>query len=210
MGGIRTPGQRAGLTREAVLEKAYEMLVEEGLDGLTTRGLASRLGVAPNALYSYVSNKSALVDALLDRLLGEIDAPTVDIAATGTSPHTGLSKIMTETYRLLLNHADLVPLYLARQGARGPHAQRLGEVMLAFLGRAGVTGQRAHEARRVLIVYTIGFAALAASASTDSEADVSLPPRVLSQNFETGLGWLLDGMLRDVHGPAGAHAHGID
>ena len=65
----RGPGQRAGLTRAAVLDTAHALLAEEGLDALTMRALARRLGVAPNALYSHVPGKTELVDALLESVV---------------------------------------------------------------------------------------------------------------------------------------------
>ncbi|NED95687.1 helix-turn-helix transcriptional regulator [Phytoactinopolyspora alkaliphila] len=191
MAGPRTPGQRAGLTRDTVLKTARDVLTERGLDGLTMRHLASRLGVAPNALYSYVANKTALVDDLLDDVLADVETPAPDSA----DPTGDLSVVMTSTFSVLLGHPDLVPLYLARQGARGPNAQRLGEVMLHLLAAAGLTGTAAHEARRVLIVFTIGFAALATPAPVEPEAAPPLTADDVSGNFRRGLQWLLAGIL---------------
>jgi TetR/AcrR family tetracycline transcriptional repressor len=181
----RTPGQRAGLTRDRVLAAARELLADRGLDGLTMRALADRLDVRPNALYSHVDSKTALLDDVLDDVLAEVEAPS----PRAEDPSRGLRDLMASTHEVLLAHADLVPLYLSRQGARGPNAQRLGEVMLALLERTGVTGTRAREALRVLIVYTIGFAAFA------TEPDgTRIPPEEMRDTFERGLTWLLAGI----------------
>jgi hypothetical protein len=52
---------------------------------------------------------------------------------------------MASTHEVLPAHPDLVPLYLGH-GARGENAQRLGDVMLAFLARgwllAGIASAR--------------------------------------------------------------------
>jgi len=189
----RTPGQRAGLTREAVLAAGQVLLSERGLDGLTMRGLASRLGVAPNALYSYVASKTALIDDLLDAVLALVESP----GKGEVEPAAGLELVMVSTYRVLLAHPDLVPLYLARQGARGENAERLGEVMLALLARAGVTGELALEARRVLIVYTMGFAALATPQPVEPGVVAPVPGEEIDGNFTRGLRWLLAGVLAD-------------
>ncbi|HET6750898.1 MAG TPA: helix-turn-helix domain-containing protein, partial [Actinomycetes bacterium] len=69
----RGAGQRAGLSREAVLTAARRIADDEGVDRLTMRRLAGELGVMPNALYTYVPDKEALLDALLDDLLAGID-----------------------------------------------------------------------------------------------------------------------------------------
>ncbi len=182
VGGFRNPGERAGLTRTAVLAAARDLLAEGGLASLTMRSLARRLDVAPNALYSHVASKEALVDELLDEVLAEV--------------HQGedLYDLMVSTYQVLLAHPDLVPLYLARQGARGPNAERLGDVMLTLLAGHGVHGRRARDARRVLIVFTIGFAAFATHPPIEPGAEVPLTGEAMFDNFSHGLRWLLAGI----------------
>jgi TetR/AcrR family transcriptional regulator, tetracycline repressor protein len=175
----RTPGQRAGLTHERVLAAARQLLAEAGVDGLSMRSLARCLQVSPNALYSHVENKLALIDEVLDDLLAEVEVPPA-----GAEPAIGLHQLMASTYRTLIAHPELVSVYLMRQGARGVNAQRLGGVVTGLLARAGVTGAPAREALRVLIVYTIGFAAF--SPRDDRE---------LSGSFDAGLSWLLAGIV---------------
>jgi TetR/AcrR family transcriptional regulator, tetracycline repressor protein len=190
----RAPGQRAGLSRDRVLAAAHELLADGGLGALTMRALAERLGVRPNALYSHVSSKTELIDAVLDDVLAEVESPPPDT----DDASAGLYALMASTYDVLLRHPDLVPLYVARQGARGPNAQRLGEVMLALLERGGVTGRRALDARRVLIVYTIGFAGFATRPPFEGIGDRPLSADEIRANFDAGLGWLLAGI--GVHG----------
>lgn len=186
----RNPGQRAGLTRAAVLAAARDLLAD-GEEALSMRALARRLGVAPNALYSHVASRTALVDDLLDDVLAEVEAPTPDVA----DPGAGLHALMAASYDVLLAHPTLVPLYLARQGARGPHATALGDTMSALLGRCGVHGPAAAEAVRVLVVHTIGFAAFATRPPGEPGADGPLTAAELRENFLHGLQWLLVGIV---------------
>lgn len=166
-----------------MLAAARDLLASTGLESLTMRALAERLEVAPNALYSHVASKTALVDDLLDEVLGQVEEPTLDTE----DPAGGLHALMASTYEVLLAHRDLVPVYLARQGARGPNAQRLGDTMTTLLAMVGVHGPAAREALNVLIVYTIGFAAYATQqAATDEMFD----------NFANGLRWLLAGIVQ--------------
>jgi AcrR family transcriptional regulator len=173
-----------------VLAGARELLAERGLDALTMRELARRLEVTPNALYSHVASKTALIDGVLDDVLAEVRTPDPERA----DPSEGLHALMASTYEVLLAHADLVPLYLARRGARGPEAQRLGDVMLALLARGGIDGARAREALRVLIVYAIGFAAFATRSPLEIDSAVAPPNAELAANFDSGLRWLLAGI----------------
>jgi TetR/AcrR family tetracycline transcriptional repressor len=165
---MRSPGQRAGLTRAAVLAAAREIVAADGAGALSMRALARRLDVAPNALYSHVADKTDLLDQLLDDLLATVETD-------------GIEAMMTSTYRTLTAHPELVPLYLERQGARGPNAVRLGEILDRMLGEAGVAD--VPEARRVLIVHAIGFAAFAGGYDEWTAA-----------SFTRSLHWLLAGM----------------
>lgn len=178
----RTPGQRAGLTRDAVLAAARTVLDERGVDGLSMRAVASRLGVAPNALYSHVAHRTELVDALLDDRLGDLDPPAPD-----AEPAAGLRGVMLATFDLLAGHPGLVPLYLARQGARGPHARALGEAMHVLLARVGLEEAEAQRVVRALIVHTLGFTALATA------DDPTLSPAELRGDLAVTLDWLLRG-----------------
>lgn len=166
------------------------MLSEGGADSLSMRGLARQLGVAPNALYSHVRDKTDLVDQLLDDLLAEVQAPSPD----ADDPVAGLRDLMTSTYDVLTGHPDFVPLYLARQGSRGPNAVRLGEVLDALLIRAGVAEARVLDARRVLIVHAIGSAAFATAAP---DGDRPLSAEESRRNFAHSLEWLLAGIVQE-------------
>ncbi len=189
----RGPGQRAGLTRARVLDAANDVLAERGAAALTMRSVAERLGVAPNAIYSHVTGKTELVDGVLDLVLAQVAAPP---PGPGTDPGAALLSLMSSTHEVLLRHPDLVPVFLARQGATGENARRLGDVVLAHLAAAGVTGTAAREALRVLIIYTIGFAAFATPGGPgDARA---LPVDELRSNFDRGLRWLLAGIIGSV------------
>ena len=176
------------------------------------RRLADELGVMPNALYSYVPDKEALLDALLDSLLGEIDMP--DPAAVDW--REGLTALMDDSRRLLLEHPQLVPIFLSR-AALGPNASKLGEVTFRLLRSGGLEGKRAVEGFRALLIYTLGFAAIQAPRVESDASRVEraqevfgtlprddfpemrlvaqhLSERPSDRNFREGLRWLLDGM----------------
>lgn len=54
--------------RDEVLDAALELLDEVGLEALTTRRLAERLGVQPGALYRHFPSKAALLDAMVEQV----------------------------------------------------------------------------------------------------------------------------------------------
>ena len=65
--------RRPRLTRERVVAEALAVIAHNGVQALTMRRLAARLGVVPGALYHHVGNKQQLQDLVLDNVLAEID-----------------------------------------------------------------------------------------------------------------------------------------
>jgi TetR/AcrR family tetracycline transcriptional repressor len=62
------------LRQADVLEAAVALLEEVGLDELSTRKLADRLGVRPGALYWHYASKQALLDAVAEKDLARLAA----------------------------------------------------------------------------------------------------------------------------------------
>ncbi|GAB3889085.1 hypothetical protein GCM10029964_057890 [Kibdelosporangium lantanae] len=60
------------LRQADVLEAAVALLEEVGLDELSTRKLADRLGVRPGALYWHYPSKQALLDAIAEKDLASL------------------------------------------------------------------------------------------------------------------------------------------
>lgn len=207
----RSPGQRAGLSQQRVVEAAIRVYTANGLDGLSMRSVATVLGIAPNALYSHVKGKDELLDRLVDRLLVDVPIPEAD-----TEWRDALTQLMSAARQLLIHHPDLMPTFLSRP-ARGPNALRLADCTLRILSTAGVHGENAVIALRLLLVYTFGFAAqelprlqdpdservsktrqaysLSEHASLNEVSD-SLSRHADEHTFETGLRWLIDGIER--------------
>ena len=67
----RSPGTPAGLDAGRVVDAATALVAEGGVEALSMRAVAHRLGVAPNALYSHVADKDALLDMVTDALLAD-------------------------------------------------------------------------------------------------------------------------------------------
>mgnify|MGYP000860315916 FL=1 len=66
-----SPRTRAPLHRVTVLDAAVELADAEGVEAVSMRRLADRLGVVPMALYKHVSDKEDLLDGMVDRVIGE-------------------------------------------------------------------------------------------------------------------------------------------
>jgi AcrR family transcriptional regulator len=67
--------RRERLNRERVLRAAVALADEDGIAAVSMRGLAADLGVVPMALYKHVADKDALLDGMVDAVIGEIPPP---------------------------------------------------------------------------------------------------------------------------------------
>ena len=74
---------REPLSRERVLAAAVALADAEGLPALTMRRLAADLGVEAMSLYYHLPGKEALLDGLVDTVVGEIDAAVGRLDAIG-------------------------------------------------------------------------------------------------------------------------------
>ncbi len=73
--GERHPAAEPGLTKEAIVRAAITIADAEGTDGLSMRRVATHLGVSTMALYRHVTNKDALVTAMIDQVYTEHALP---------------------------------------------------------------------------------------------------------------------------------------
>jgi AcrR family transcriptional regulator len=71
---------RPALTQDAIVAAAIEVLKTEGVDGLSMRLVANRLGTGAASLYAHVSNKDELLELIFDELVSRVPVPVPDPA----------------------------------------------------------------------------------------------------------------------------------
>jgi AcrR family transcriptional regulator len=145
--------RRPQLTRQRVVAEALTVIAEEGVQALTMRSLAARLGVVPGALYHHVRNKQQLQDLLLDNVLAE-----VDFHLDPSLPWTEQLKLLAYRLREVLEAHPGVAGILKTRDPLGPHSLALAEAFLGPLQAAGFGDREAGLAFFLVVDYTIGFA----------------------------------------------------
>jgi AcrR family transcriptional regulator len=150
-------GRPQRLTRTQVVTTARGIAASEGIERLTMRRLADALGVMPNALYTYFPDKAAILDDVLDDLLGDVKRPRRNLSWT-----QGLVSLMSSYRRLLLAQPGLIVLTLSRPMV-GPNALRVRENMLTLLRRGTLGDAEAVTAYFALFAHTTGFVAFEAA-----------------------------------------------
>ncbi|MGW5644998.1 TetR/AcrR family transcriptional regulator C-terminal domain-containing protein [Saccharopolyspora sp. NPDC003752] len=132
MSASRTRGQRAGLTRRAVLEAAMALADREGLKALSMRRLGAELDVEAMTLYHHVSSKDALLDGLVEQLLAEAVPPRIESG----SWQAGLRAYAHSLLAALLAHPNAIPLVVSRPAVTERNL-RIMEDALGSLRAAG-------------------------------------------------------------------------
>jgi AcrR family transcriptional regulator len=149
------------LTRELVLATALALVDRDGLGALTMRSLAAELGVEPMAVYRYAPGKDALLDGLIEVLLGEVEA-----ALAAGPRHGGWRQQLHEgaraVYHAALAHPQVVPLLATRPLAvplarRSAAVLRLNERVLTLLGRAGLDDRTTLALYRAMLAWLLGY-----------------------------------------------------
>jgi TetR/AcrR family tetracycline transcriptional repressor len=162
------PGPKGTLSDQTILDAAQNLLSSGGAGAVTIRGIAAQVGVAPNAVYTYFRGKAAVLRALVERLLGEVD---VDRLTDPTRPwRHRLQSLAVEFRTHLLSHPGAVSLLLSGP-MDGPNALALGERLLEVFSDAGLTPDDAARASYLFTTYVLGSIALEAA-----ELEHSGPP----------------------------------
>ena len=156
--------RRHQLTRERVVAEALAVIAEDGVQALTMRRLAARLGVVPGALYHHVRNKQQLQDLVLDNVLAEID-----FHVSPSLAWTGQLKLLAHRLRQVLEGHPGVAGILKTRDPLGPHSLALAEAFLEPLQAAGFHDREAGLAFFLLVDYTIGFAVSSAPSSVNEQ-----------------------------------------
>jgi TetR/AcrR family tetracycline transcriptional repressor len=189
------------LTRRAVVDEALRLADSEGLDALTLRALAGRLGVQAPTLYWHVRNKAqlleALADAVMDQAIQAIAEPAVDV-----DWQEWLSTAAQQLRQAMLAHPDGARIVASARASL--RRADFSELAMATLAECGVALEQARLTVLVVERYTVGFVLDEQSRPPDdvNPADPGelvrrLPTatRAITEYFESGRS--VDDLFRD-------------
>jgi AcrR family transcriptional regulator len=178
-----------------VLASAIELADAEGIDGLTMRALAQRLGVEAMSLYHHVANKQALLDGVVDAIIQEIEHEVGGLEVTPNNPDwlPALRERILAARRVMLRH-PWVPPVVEAQTTLSPTMLRYMNSILGILFEGGVSHDLGHHGIHALGSRALGFsrelfAPSDAADSGDNEATL--------QELAPQLPYIV-GMLADV------------
>ena len=155
---------------EQVVDAAVAVVDEGGPDALSVRAVAGRLGLNPNALYTYVPSRAALEKVVVERVLGESDRGL--LAGPATSWRQRIASYAGSLRGALLTHPGVARLLMTAP-MDGPNALAVGEGLMGALVDAGLSVDDAGRGCYSIIVQVLGAVALEV-AETDGRPP--LPP----------------------------------
>lgn len=156
--------------RDEIVEAALIVARREGLAAMSMRSVAHEAGSSVMALYRHVPSKDALLDALVGRLLTEVELPNPAERWEERLRHLG-----GEVYDLAARYPTVVPLLLTRAYI-APSAVRVVEATRALLRDAGVPPDQLPRAERMISVFLLGYATSAANHAFWSDPTATGPP----------------------------------
>ena len=137
-----------------VIDAAFVVLDEHGLDGLTTRRLTDRLGVAVGAIYWHVRDKRELLSLLADRIVA--DAVLARPADGDRDWGVHLTEAARGMRRAMLAHRDGARL-VAAYAPVSALSVTMAETGLAVLVGQGVPLDLAAIAGDTVMSFVTGF-----------------------------------------------------
>lgn len=204
------------LQRDAVIRTALDLLDEVGIDGLSTRRLAERLGVQSPALYWHFRNKRALLDAMAAAMMEE--AGMRQPVEPGADWRDWMAEDARRFRRALLSRRDGARLHAGTRPEPAEFAAVESET--ALLCAQGLSPADALRAEIAIGRYVVGWvleeqADAADAAEREGErmaaADLAAYPTLAEgmaavrdadpdAAFDYGLGLLLDGIAARLAG----------
>lgn len=126
-------GRPPRVSRDEVVDSALAIADAEGLDAVSMRAVASRLGVGTMTLYSHVPGRVELIDAMVDRAYADFELPQPD-----TAWRPALETYARSYWRMLRTHAWLLQINPWRLPL-APHVFAADEAAYASLADTGLT-----------------------------------------------------------------------
>ncbi|RWA58159.1 TetR family transcriptional regulator [Mesorhizobium sp. M4B.F.Ca.ET.190.01.1.1] len=203
------PAGEPPLSRQRIVATAVELLDAQGIDGLTMRRLADRLGSGVMSLYWHVDSKEDVFDLALDAVLEYRGSPQEPQSEDWRGE---IVHIIEDWRASMLSHSWSASLLPRR--ALGPNILSRLELLGKALSRAGVADADINAAIWSLWNYVMGATITRASFDLSDDDRAAAQQRLtrLSERYATiersrllldddwdgafrrGLGFLLDGL----------------
>jgi AcrR family transcriptional regulator len=140
----------APLSRDRILRCALSVADRDGLDATSLRRVAGELGVHVTSLYHHVPTKEALLDGVVEELLGSAALPLEEVTW-----EQWVRTFVDQVALLAQQHPGAFAV-LMRRPVQGPRATATFEVGLAAFTRAGLDPGEAYACVKTVALAVLG------------------------------------------------------
>jgi AcrR family transcriptional regulator len=183
------PG-RSGLTVRAIVDTAIALADSEGIDAVSMRAIAERLGAGTMSLYTHIPGKPALIELMIDTVSGRVYSNAGEPSSQGGDWRAALRFIARRNWDLYLRHPWLLQV-LGGRPVLGPNVNRKYEAELRPLDGIGLTDIEMDSVLTLVLLHVEGLARWQVSLQTirqqSGESDVEW-----WSNLEPALAVLMD------------------
>ena len=144
--------KRSTLTREKVLAAGVELADEVGIESLTIRKLADKLGVGAMTIYHHVPSKEEIIDGMVEMVFSEIERPPAD-----ADWRSAMRQRCISARKVLNRHPWAAPLMESRVPP-GPENLSHHDAVIGCLRNGGLSIQMTAHAYAILDSFIYGFA----------------------------------------------------
>ncbi|MCS7480419.1 TetR/AcrR family transcriptional regulator C-terminal domain-containing protein [Umezawaea endophytica] len=180
----------AKLNREMVINEALDLLDEVGLDGVSTRRLAKRLGVEQPSLYHHFQTKEMLLNAMATAAMAPHS--TAPLPNPADDWHAWFLDNSRSFRRTLLTRRDGARLHAGTNPQGADFSRAI--LKLRFLVASGLPEQDARMAMLAASHFTVGSVLEEQAAAVQDTTTDDEPNFDHESAFEAGLALILDGL----------------
>ncbi len=149
---------RIPLSKERVLRAAIDVADQGGIESLTMRKLAQKLGVEAMSLYYHVANKDQVLDGVVEVIVTEIIgvASQIDEPAEADDWKTAMRQRILAAREVLLRH-PWAPEVIEARTTMSPSIITYFESLLGVFRSGGFSYDLSHHALHALGSRALGF-----------------------------------------------------
>ena len=182
----RPSSTEEGAFSAKILSEALEVLDAEGLEGLTMRALAARIGINPMTIHYHFKDRNGLIRALANHVYSEVSPP-----AKGNA-RTRVAGLLTAYRAKVVRHPALTLAIFSRPAVFPEHAKRITADLTKLLGDLGASRERGLLWVHILVDYTHGAALAVAMRGEARRLQSSIDD--VDESYERGVAELLDAL----------------
>ena len=198
---------RVPLSRERVLRAAVALADERGIEALTMRSLGQELGVEAMSLYNHVANKEAILDGVIELVVGEVVDAVEDVTLSDPAEWKPLTRRRILAAREVMLRHRWAPKVLESRAQAPAVLMRYYDGLLGLMLRGNFSADLAHHAMHALGSRALGFTQELFEEDDDAPAETvaamaeQMAPeypnlaemlKVVTHDADTTLGWCDD------------------